>query len=204
MRRREVVGILALAPAVLAFAPPAGHDRHGAPPSGTERITLTIPDVQVLDQDNRPRRFHTDLVRDKVVAVNFMYTTCATACPLLGIAFAGVQQLVGDRVGRDVHLISITVDPAVDTPARMKAWGDRYGARPGWTLVTGARPVILRLLRALGAAAGQKEDHPTFVLIGDDRRGEWTRAWGLLPAADLVPVIEGVLGARAPAASRTH
>lgn len=187
--------------------PARGQEHRGHEPGtphrrDTERLTVTIPDVPVLDQDGRPRKFYSDLVRGKAVAINFMYTTCTTACPLLGVAFAGVQDRIAERVGRDVHLLSISVDPATDTPARMKAWGAQHGARAGWTLVTGARPDIVKLLRALGVTAGRKEDHPTFVLIGDDRRADWRRAWGLLPAAELIPLIEQALATGVPAAQR--
>lgn len=208
---RVVLGLgLAAVAALAAGAMPArgadhsGHETGAEHRTGTERISLSIPDVPVLDQDGRPHSFYSDLVRGKVVAVNFLYTSCTTACPLLGVAFAGVQERLGERVGRDVHLISITTDPATDRPARLKAWAARYQARPGWTLVTGARPDIVRLLRALGVSAADKEDHPTFVLIGDDRRGEWSRAWGLLPAAALTPLLERALTAGRPAAHAGH
>src|SRR6185295_7987397 len=85
--------------------------------------TLKIPDVEVLDQDGNVRHFYTDLIKDKTVAINFIFTNCTTICPPLGATFARVQKEMGDKVGKDVHFISISVDPVTDTPERLKAWG---------------------------------------------------------------------------------
>jgi protein SCO1 len=172
------------------------HAMHGqaVPTEGvtTERSRLSIPDVAVLDQDGRKIRFYTDLVQGKVVAINFIYTTCTTICPLLGATFANVQGQMGERSGRDFSLISISVDPVTDTPPRLKAWAAKFNAKPGWTLVTGKKPDIDKLLRSLGASTAQKEDHPPLVLIGNDVKGLWTRAYGLMPLTDLITgMIEG-------------
>jgi protein SCO1/2 len=159
---------------------------------------MSIPDVELLDQDGRRVRFYSDLVRGKVVAVNFIFTTCTTVCPPLGATFARVQRELGERAGRDVHLISISVDPATDTPERMKDWGAKFKAGPGWTLVTGPKPQVDELLRALAASSARREDHTPTVLVGNDATGQWTRAYGLTPPAKLVRIIsdaaEGRLG----------
>ncbi|HVF45623.1 MAG TPA: SCO family protein, partial [Pyrinomonadaceae bacterium] len=122
-----------------------------AAPGGGAASGMNIPDVELLDQDGRKVRFYSDLVKGKVVAINFIFTTCTTICPPLGATFARVQRELGERAGRDVQLISISVDPATDTPERLKAWGQKFKAGGGWTLVTGAKPQVDELLRALGA-----------------------------------------------------
>jgi protein SCO1/2 len=199
--RAHRVVVLAVLGVLWAHGAGHGHEAEpGAPhPRRAEQVAVTVPDVEVVDQDGRRLGFYTDLVRDRVVAINFVYTTCTTSCPLLGVAFRSVQDLLGVRIGREAFLLSVSVDPATDTPARLKAWAARYGARPGWTLVTGVRPEILRLLRALGVSAERNVDHPTFVLVGDDRRGRWSRAWGLVPGPELAQLIERAVG---PAAAR--
>jgi hypothetical protein len=84
------------------------------------------------------------------------------------------------------------VDPVTDTPGRLKAWGAKFKAAPGWTLVTGKKQDIDKLLRALGASSAQKEDHPPLVLMGNDPKGLWTRAYGLMPLTELITgMIEG-------------
>jgi cytochrome oxidase Cu insertion factor (SCO1/SenC/PrrC family) len=150
---------------------------------------MNIPDVELLDQDGRKVRFYSDLVRGKVVAINFIFTTCTTVCPPLGATFARVQKELGASAGLEVQLISISVDPATDTPERMKAWGEKFKAGPGWTLVTGAKPQVDELLRALSASAARREDHTPTVLIGNEAAGQWTRAYGLTPPRKLIQLI---------------
>jgi protein SCO1/2 len=155
---------------------------------------MVIPDVEVLDQGGRKLHFYSDLVKDRVVAINFIFTTCTTICPPLGATFARVQKELGDRAGRDVHLISISVDPATDTPERLKAWAAKFHAAPGWTFVTGSKPSMDELLRALGAASATPEDHSPTVLIGNDAKGEWTRTYGLAPPRQIVELINNATG----------
>ena len=150
---------------------------------------MSIPDVELLDQNGAKVHFYTDLVKGKTVAINFIFTTCTTICPPLGATFARVQKDLGERAGRDVHLISISVDPATDTPERMKAWGAKFHAAEGWTLVTGAKPEVDKLLLALGAATASPADHSPSVLIGNDAAGQWTRTYGLARPAVLVKLI---------------
>lgn len=151
---------------------------------------MNIPDVEVVDQNGRKLHFYTDLVKGQTVAINFIFTTCTTICPPLGATFARVQKEVGDK---NVRFISISVDPATDTPERLKAWGAKFHAGDGWTFVTGAKPQIDELLRALGASSARREDHTPTILIGNDARGSWTRTYGLAKASELVQVINNTL-----------
>lgn len=150
---------------------------------------LQIPDVTVFDQDGKQLRFFTDLVKDKTVAINFIFTTCTTICPPLAATFRRVQQEMGDLVGSDVRLISISVDPVTDVPERLKAFGAKFKAGPGWTFVTGSKPEIDLLLKALGASVVDKNDHSPMVLVGKESAGYWTRTYGLAPVSVLVKVI---------------
>jgi cytochrome oxidase Cu insertion factor (SCO1/SenC/PrrC family) len=150
---------------------------------------LRIPDADVLDQNGRKLNFYTDLVKGKTVIINFIFTTCTTICPPLTATFRRVQQELGERAGRDVHLISISVDPVTDVPERLKEFSAKFKAGPGWTFVTGSKPEIDSLLKALGAAVADKNDHTPMVLIGNDTAGYWTRTYGLAPASTLVKAI---------------
>jgi cytochrome oxidase Cu insertion factor (SCO1/SenC/PrrC family) len=175
---------LRLAEKTEAATPPANEkaDAPGAAPR--------IPDVPVVDQRGRKLNFYSDLVRGKTVAVNFVFTTCTTICPPLTATFRKVQQELGDRVGRDVELISVSVDPVTDTPERLTSFSEKFKAGPGWTFVTGGKPEIDSLLKALGASAPDKNDHTPMILIGNDVAGYWTRTYGLSPAATLVKAID--------------
>lgn len=198
-----VCALLGVAPMAAQEDPHAHHHQMMAAAPAPEKSEvqelghLNIPDVPVIDQDGKPRQFYTDLVKGKVVAVNFVFTTCTTICPPMGANFAKLQKLLGDRSGRDVHLISVSVDPSTDTPERMKAWGQKFGAGPGWTLVTGDRAEITRLLKSLGVYTPSISDHSPLVLLGNDARHQWTRAYGLAAPAKLEELISGMA---APAA----
>jgi cytochrome oxidase Cu insertion factor (SCO1/SenC/PrrC family) len=160
---------------------------------GGELSRMNIPDIEVLDQNGRKINFYTDLVKGQTVAINFIFTTCTTICPPLGATFARVQKELGDKAGRDVRLISISVDPATDTPERLKAWGEKFHAGDGWTFVTGNKPQVDELLRALGASSARREDHSPTILIGNDAHGVWTRTYGLAKATQLVQIINDAI-----------
>ena len=154
---------------------------------------MIIPDVVVLDQDGNAVHFYSDLIKGKTVAINFIFTTCTTICPPLAATFARVQREMGDKVGRDVHFISISVDPVTDTPERLKAWGAKFKAGAGWTFVTGDKQEMDKLLNALGASVSRREDHSPTVIVGNDLRGVWTRTYGLAKTAQMVGLIQNVM-----------
>lgn len=184
----------------------AQHEHHhpAAPPEQERVDGLQIPDVPLVDQDGRPVRFASDLVRDRVVAVNFVFTTCTTICPPMGATFGKLRQLLGERAGRDVHLISVSVDPRTDTPERLKAWAGKFGAGPGWTLVTGEPAEVVRLLKALGAYTPDIKDHSPLVLVGNAAKGEWTRAYGLAPPAKLAELLDAAAAPTLQQAARSY
>jgi protein SCO1/2 len=151
---------------------------------------LSIPDVVLLDQDGRKVRFYTDLIKGKVVIINFVFTSCTIVCPPLGANFARIQTALGERLGKDVHLISITRDPEMDSPAKLRTWGAKFGARPGWTLVTGEKAQIDEVLLALIGDIARKGEHSAIVLVGSDARGVWKHDYGLAAPARLLKLAD--------------
>jgi cytochrome oxidase Cu insertion factor (SCO1/SenC/PrrC family) len=160
---------------------------------------LNIPDVELLDQHGNKIHFYTDLVKGHTVVINFIFTTCTTICPPLGATFARVQKELGDKA--DVRFISISVDPATDTPERLKSWGAKFHAGDNWTFVTGDKPKVDELLRALGASSARREDHSPTILIGNDAHGSWTRTYGLAKTSEIIQLINNAasLPANGPA-----
>jgi len=146
-------------------------------------LATDIPNVAVVDQNGKTHNFYTDLVKDRVVAVNFVFTSCTTICPVMGATFAQVQKLLGNR--NDVSLISISIDSRNDTPARLAAWGKKVGAKPGWTLVTGTPADIDALQRAMDVFTADKNEHGPIVIVGDDRTATWQRINGFASAATI-------------------
>lgn len=157
--------------------------------SARQPAVLRIPDTPVLDQDGRKLNFYSDLVKGKTVAIDFIFTTCNGVCPTMTAKFRQLQQALGDRVGRDIQLISISVDPTTDVPARLHAYAEKFHAAPGWSFVTGDKPQIDALLRALGAFAPDKTKHPQTILIGNEGANYWTRTLGLSATKTIAGIV---------------
>lgn len=182
--RAAILSFLALA-ACVPLALSAQHENHAAPKPGgglaQEALDgpLSIPDVTVTTQDGEQVRFYTDLVKDRVVAMNFIFTTCTTICPPLGALFGRLQENLREQPELDVQLLSVSVDPVIDTPERLKEWREKLGGDPGWTLVTGAKSDIDRLLKVLQVFTPEYEDHSPTLLLGNEAADLWQRTYGL-------------------------
>jgi len=100
-----------------------------------------FPNTELITQDNQKVKFYNDLLKDKLVLINFMFTTCEGICPPMTANLAKVQQLIGDR-NKDVTMISISVDPLTDTPERLKAYATKFKVQPGWYFLTGDKQNI--------------------------------------------------------------
>ena len=160
-------------------------------PAGDAAISFSstkIPNTRILDQNGKQLNFYNDLIKGKTVAINFIFTTCTTVCPPLTATFRKVQQTASER-GLDVKLVSVSVDPAIDTPERLRAFAEKFNADTGWTFVTGEKGEIDSLLQSLGVAVTNKNDHTPMILIGNDSLNYWTRAYGLSSPTKLVDLI---------------
>jgi cytochrome oxidase Cu insertion factor (SCO1/SenC/PrrC family) len=167
---------------------PAGQRDASLKPQVDPAVLRKVPDVMVSDQNGRRLRFQSDLIAGKVVAINFIFTTCTAICPVLTASFRRVQQELGEE-NRDVQLISVSVDPTTDTPERLRDFAAKFKAGPGWTFVTGDKSEIDSILQALGVAVANKNDHTPMVLIGNDATGYWTRAYGLISPVAMAKLI---------------
>lgn len=161
-----------------------------------------IPDAQVFDHRGRRVRLYSDLVKGKVVLLSFFFTECSYVCHLQGTDLSKIQAGLGPRLGKDVSLISISMNPADDTPAKLKGWARAYGVKPGWTLVSGGGPEMAKMIRDFtGNDPGAREVHLPIVILGNDRTGTWLAADGLEGPGHLVKLIEHVIGGGAPGRS---
>lgn len=124
-------------------------------------------------------RFYQDLVKGKVVLINFMYATCTNSCPTFTANLVRVQRLFGDRVGRDVFMYSISLDPEHDSPQVLRDYVRNYSVQPGWTFLTGSLTDITTLRRRLGlrdlnpVIDADKSQHIGVVLYGNERLDRW-------------------------------
>ncbi|HJZ74252.1 MAG TPA: SCO family protein [Vicinamibacterales bacterium] len=148
-----------------------------------------IPDVVLTDETGRQIRVYDELVKDRVVAVNFIFTTCPTICQPMSATFSQLESMLGSR---PVRLVSVSVDPGTDTPQRLAAWKARFHGGRSWTLLTGSLPEIDRLRKALGVYTPDRFSHTPTVVVLDDRRGRSTRISGLAPARAILEAIDAL------------
>ncbi len=138
-----------------------------------------FPNVSLTTQDGQSVRFFDDLIKDKVVAINFVYTNCPDACPMATASMAKTQKLLGERMGQDVFMYSITVDPERDTPAVLKEYSKQFQAGPGWTFLTGNADDLILIRKKLGLYIEEIQDgsfdHNTSIIIGNQATGQWMK-----------------------------
>jgi protein SCO1 len=139
-----------------------------------------FPNVELTAHDGRRLRFFDDMLKGKVVAINFIYTSCPDACPMETARMLEVQRLLGDRLGKDVFFYSISIDPEKDKPEVLAKYAADWGVKEGWTFVTGSREDIDLLRRKFGVydaelARGKPMDHNLSLIIGNQRTGRWMK-----------------------------
>jgi protein SCO1 len=172
-------------------APPAPVLPPTAGPMSPARKYFT--DVELVDQEGQTHRLYSDLLQGKIVVAAAFFTSCTGSCPVLAEKLAALQQWLGERLGREVYLLSFSVDPQTDTPARLKQYAARLGARPGWFFLTGKKANLDWALYKLGSYAGPKEAHSNLLILGNEPAGLWKKVFGLAPAEDLIHSLDAVL-----------
>lgn len=150
-------------------------------------------DVVLVNQNGEKMRFYSDLLQGKVVIINSFFATCQGTCLPMNRNLEKVQEALGERVGKDVRIISISVDPTVDTPHALKEYAKKLHARPGWYFLTGDKQNVDFALNKLGQFVSDKQDHLNIIIIGNERTGLWKKAFGLAKSDELVKVVESVL-----------
>jgi protein SCO1 len=150
-------------------------------------------DTVLINQDGESVRFYSDLLKDRTVVINTFFTECVSVCPLLNANMKAVQDWLGDRLNHDVLLLSISVDPARDTPARIKEYSKHFHAKPGWVFLTGSKENVELVLHKLGQKVESRDDHSTVFIIGNDRTHLWKKALGSSKSDQLIPVVESVV-----------
>ena len=182
----SLLGLLAL-PAVAQPASEAGAD------PATNPALHYFTDVELVNQHGEPMRLYSDLLEGKVVLINTVFTACTGMCPMLSSTIEKVQSHVGDRVGEDVHLLSISVDPENDTPEKMAELAERFHAERGWYFLTGEPRNVELALRKLGQFTEDPESHQGILIMGNEPTGLWKKAFGLADAEAIIGIFDSVL-----------
>lgn len=175
-----------------------GSSSVSAAPGGSPWGANYFPNVELVTQDGKKVRFYDDLIKDKVFAINFIYTECKDSCPMETAALRNVQKALGDRMGRDVFFYSISLDAGRDNPKVLKAYAEKYHAGPGWMFLSGRKADVNKITHILGmdrkdgVVSKTVQDHNINILMGNEKGGQWIKRSPFDETAALVRI----LGAR--------
>jgi cytochrome oxidase Cu insertion factor (SCO1/SenC/PrrC family) len=166
-------------------------------------VALPVPDIEVVNQDGRHVRFNSQVVEGRIAIVTGFFTNCSSMCPFTQEKLAQVAKLLGPRLGKDVVIISVSVDPENDTPARMKDWAEKFHTGPGWTLLSGNRSEVDTLLKSLGLFVELRQRHQSALMVGSASTG-WVRISSWTPAEKLARLVESMSSAKPVANASIH
>jgi cytochrome oxidase Cu insertion factor (SCO1/SenC/PrrC family) len=166
-----------------AVASTASADRAAAEAKARTYFT----NLEVIDQNGQRLDFYDDVLKDKVVAINFIFTNCQGACPLMTKNLTFVRDMMDGEVGKSVHFVSISIDPIRDTPAAMKAFAQTHDAdHAGWTWITGDPDKLAAIVKKLGSYTDDPEAHTTQMLAANVRTAHWTKIAPNVPPQGVV------------------
>ena len=169
-------------------AMPDPHSDHRAAMKKTHysvtAASYVVPDVQLIDESGAPVVLRTLLESEQPVALNFIFTTCTTICPVMTVTFAQMQRELGEAA-KQLRLVSISIDPEYDRPEVLKAYAEQFHVGAGWTFLTGDSDDISQVLRSFDSYAGSKMNHQPLTLLKRPESSSWVRIDGLAGGADL-------------------
>ncbi|MCB1907071.1 MAG: SCO family protein [Rhodocyclaceae bacterium] len=207
------VAALGLALAALANAHESAGDGPGAPVAraGSNKPVATdiaavrrkapdarayFTDLELQDQHGRTVKFYSDVLAGKVVMLNFIYTSCEDACPLITQAIVAVKDQIPEIFGSPVHFVSISVDPVTDTPARLRQFAASNRADvEGWTFLTGDPANVAHILKKLGQFSEEREAHSTLLIAGNVPAKRWSKIRPEAPAAAIAERLRALAAA---------
>jgi protein SCO1/2 len=157
-----------------------------------------LANLKLVDQHGRRVDLYDDLIHGRIVVMNSFFASCTASCPIMARTFLLMQNRLGERLGKDVILISITVDPENDTPAKLEEYARRIGAKPGWYFLTGTKEQVDAALRKIGQHTDVREAHMNVIIAGNDRTGLWKKALAIAPSEEVWKVVASVVDDRGP------
>lgn len=187
-RRSSIAALLAAAGLVAGLGAATAHEagneaghEAAAPPGAASEQTVrpVLGDRPLLDQAGAERRLEGDVFGSDLLVLDFIFTSCSTTCPLTSAILSDFRAGLAPELAGQVRFVSISTDPSVDTPERLQAYADAFGADPRWTLLTAEKSVADMVLKDFDAYTTNPEDHPQLVMVGDARSGEFVRVYGL-------------------------
>ena len=151
-------------------------------------------DTVLTTHDGRQVKFYSDMLANKTVVISFMFTSCTEACPLINFALQQVQDRIGDRMGKDIVFVSVTVDPTKDTPTVLAQYRKTFNAGKGWTFLTGDQKAIDLVSGRMGQVF-ERDAHLTALLVGNTKTGQWRKIPPHLPPPNIAAQIKDIADA---------
>lgn len=164
-----------------------------------EKARKFFTDVEVVDQNGKQQRFYSDVLKGRVVLLNFIFTNCESACPMLAQKLKQTRSLMVESIRDDVWFVSISIDPERDTPEAMKAFAKKHNIDESrWIFLTGDKQKLNSLVKRLGQHTPDIEAHSTLMLAGNTRTRHWSRVMPMVPpdgiAAQMRALVEETPG----------
>lgn len=189
-----ISGILLLGTSFHVSAAEMDHSAHRAMMKQKNSHTQSqahyqIPDVPLLNQNGEKVNLQEFLKDSEPYALNFIFTTCTTICPILTVSFSHMQRVLGDEAD-ELQIISVTIDPEYDSPAVMNAYAEKVGATKNWTFLTGDYEAIVAVEKAFGAYSSDKMDHKPSYFFKIESSSDWVRVDGLTSGSDLAEIYQ--------------
>jgi protein SCO1/2 len=175
----------------------SGHEHHTMPQSSApvtrSEADYQIPDVQAVREDGQKVSFKKELDDGRPVMVNFIYASCSAICPVLSHVFAKVQTKLGDEA-RKIHMVSVSIDPENDTPAKLREYAAKFKAGPQWNHYTGTLEASIAIQKAFDAYRGDKMNHTPLTLMRAAPGKPWVRLDGFAGPDALIKEYRAMTG----------
>jgi protein SCO1/2 len=188
----------AMMPGEASGADPHAHHRMMMEASHEVHRSLAdyaVPELKLVRDDGKSVSLSAELDDGRPVFMNFIYTTCTTICPLTSQVFGLFQQKLGDD-SASVHLVSISIDPEQDTPARLTEYAKRFRAGRGWQHYTGTAAASVAAQRAFNVYRGDKMNHTPVTLVRPAPGSPWVRLDGFATADQLYAEYQALVAAK--------
>ncbi|WDE01650.1 SCO family protein [Thalassomonas actiniarum] len=172
----------------------------------TAKPLVFIPNITLTNELGQEVALMDDVIKDKIVVINTIYTRCTTVCPVMGVQYTRLQHMLKRRFGkekvlRDVLLLSVSIDPVNDEPNQLRAFKNKFKGGPGWTLLTGSRANIDKLLKATGLFTPDLQEHTPITLVGRVSQNSWTRLSGLGSPRPIAKLVDTLINSPPPLAA---
>jgi protein SCO1/2 len=171
------------------------HHHHVIPETRRSVVSYNVPDVKLVREDGKTVALPAELDDGRPVVLSFIYTACTTVCPVTTATLAELQGKLG-AAARRVHLVSITIDPENDTPARLREYAKKFGAGPEWQHYTGTLAASQTAQRAFDVYRGNKMDHAPATLVRAAPGAPWVRIDGFATADQLLAELPALHASR--------